>query len=360
MTIVPAEVEPVILRHPAVHEVAIVPLPTSGWASARAPRSSPGGNAAPTLEELQGFLDAEGVAKYTWPESVEVFDEFPRTPSLKVVKRDVVRHMLERAGGHGLMTGTYLTLDLPASATPEGAGELAIAATAYVPAEVDERDLRVLVCWPGGSYGRDYWDIHLPGRDGYSFAEHMTALGFVVIAADPLGVGDSGRPEDGTLCTYDALADAAHGAVTACPRPLDRRDSGRGSAARRRCEIVGVGHSMGGGLVVLQQARWGSYDAIAVLGYTHGAKARAVPSGDDAGARATAVEQAKGFWGDQWEARYGVVDKAPHQNWLNGPDAPADIVAADNANAVVWAAEPYIDALHVGYTAAYAARVPPR
>ena len=27
VTIVPAEVEPVILRHPAVHEVAIVPLP---------------------------------------------------------------------------------------------------------------------------------------------------------------------------------------------------------------------------------------------------------------------------------------------------------------------------------------------
>jgi hypothetical protein len=56
-------------------------------------------------------------------------------------------------------------------------------------------------------------DIHLRGRDGYSFAEHMAARGFVVIAADPLGVGDSGRPEDGTLCTYDALADAAHGAV---------------------------------------------------------------------------------------------------------------------------------------------------
>ena len=35
----------------------------------------------------------------------------------------------------------------------------------------------------------------------------------------------------------------------------------------------------------------------------------------------------------------------------------ADIVAADNANAVIWAAEPYVDALHVGYTAAYAAKV---
>jgi alpha-beta hydrolase superfamily lysophospholipase len=253
--------------------------------------------------------------------------------------------------------GTDLTLHLPSSATPDGVGELAIAATLYAPAEVDEQDLRVLVCWPGGSYGRDYWNIHLPGRDGYSFAEHMTARGFVVIAADPLGVGDSGRPEDGTVCTYDALADAAHGAVQLV---RDRLTDGTlvahlpPIAAPR---ILGVGHSMGGGLVVLQQARWGSYDAIGVLGYTHGAKARAVPSGDDAARRATAVQQAKGFWADQWEARYGVVDKAPHQDWLNGPDAPADIVAADNANAVTWAAEPYIEALHVGYTAAYAARV---
>jgi alpha-beta hydrolase superfamily lysophospholipase len=252
---------------------------------------------------------------------------------------------------------TDLTLDLPASATPEGAGELAIAATAHVPAEIDEQDVRVLVCWPGGSYGRDYWDIRLPGRDGYSFAEHMTARGFVVVAADPLGVGDSGRPQDGTLCTYEALADAGHGAVQLVRARLTEGTLVKDLPAVAAASIVGVGHSMGGGLVVLQQARWRSYDAIGVLGYTHGAKARAVPSGDDASRRATAIDQAKGFWGDQWQARYGVVDKAPHQKWLNGPDAPPDIVAADNANAVVWAAEPYIDALHVGYTAAYAARV---
>jgi hypothetical protein len=121
--------------------------------------------------------------------------------------------------------------------------------------------------------------------------------------------------------------------------------------------IIGVGHSMGGGLVTIQQARNGSYDAIAVLGFTHGAKDRAVDNTADPALRATAVEQAKGFWGDQWEARYGVVDKVPHQVWLNGPDVPADIVAADNANSVIWPAEPYVDALHVGFSAAYAAQV---
>jgi acyl-coenzyme A synthetase/AMP-(fatty) acid ligase len=98
VTVVPAEVEPVIQRHPAVQEVAIVPLPDDrlGERACAAIIARPG-EKAPTLPELQEFLDAEGVAKYTWPESVEVFEEFPRTPSLKVVKRDVVKLILERS-----------------------------------------------------------------------------------------------------------------------------------------------------------------------------------------------------------------------------------------------------------------------
>jgi cyclohexanecarboxylate-CoA ligase len=98
VTIVPAEVEPVILHHPAVHDVAIVPLPDDRLGErACAAIIAKRGHSAPTLAELQEFLAAEGVAKYTWPESVEVFEEFPRTPSLKVVKNDVVKLILERS-----------------------------------------------------------------------------------------------------------------------------------------------------------------------------------------------------------------------------------------------------------------------
>jgi acyl-coenzyme A synthetase/AMP-(fatty) acid ligase len=96
--IVPAEVEPVILRHPHVREVAIVPLPDERLGErACAAIIAVEGKVAPTLEELQQFLDEQGVAKYTWPESVEAFEDFPRTPSLKVVKRDVVTRILERS-----------------------------------------------------------------------------------------------------------------------------------------------------------------------------------------------------------------------------------------------------------------------
>ena len=98
VTIVPAEVEPVILRHPAVHEVAIVPLPDDrlGERSCAAIILEPG-HSAPTLEELQKLPRREGVAKYAWPESVEVFEDFPRTASLKVVKRDVTNAILGRS-----------------------------------------------------------------------------------------------------------------------------------------------------------------------------------------------------------------------------------------------------------------------
>ena len=99
VTIVPAEVEPVILRHPHVREIAIVPLPDERLGErACAAIIAVEGKIAPTLEEVQQFLDEQGVAKYTWPESVEVFEDFPRTPSLKVVKRDVVTQILERSG----------------------------------------------------------------------------------------------------------------------------------------------------------------------------------------------------------------------------------------------------------------------
>jgi acyl-CoA synthetase (AMP-forming)/AMP-acid ligase II len=98
VTVVPAELEPVLLRHPAIRDVAVVPLPDErlGERACAAVIVEPGAQ-PPTLADLQAFLETEGVAKYTWPESVEIFADFPRTPSLKVVKREVVTQILERS-----------------------------------------------------------------------------------------------------------------------------------------------------------------------------------------------------------------------------------------------------------------------
>jgi non-ribosomal peptide synthetase component E (peptide arylation enzyme) len=98
VTLVPAEIEAAILRHPSIHEVSVVPLPDDrlGERACAAVIVEPGSE-APSLPELQAFLEAEGVSKYSWPESIEVFEDFPRTPSLKAVKRDVVKAIVDRA-----------------------------------------------------------------------------------------------------------------------------------------------------------------------------------------------------------------------------------------------------------------------
>jgi acyl-CoA synthetase (AMP-forming)/AMP-acid ligase II len=98
VTLVPAEIEAAILRHPAIHEVAVVPVPDDrlGERACAAVVVEPGAE-APSLPDLQDFLAEQGLSKYSWPESVEVFDDFPRTPSLKVVKRDVVKAILGRS-----------------------------------------------------------------------------------------------------------------------------------------------------------------------------------------------------------------------------------------------------------------------
>jgi acyl-CoA synthetase (AMP-forming)/AMP-acid ligase II len=104
VTVVPSEIEPVLMRHPVIHEAAVVPLPDErlGERACAALILEPG-ERAPTLAELQEFLEREGVAKYMWPESIEVFDEFPRTPSLKVVKRDLVQRVVARANDSTLI-----------------------------------------------------------------------------------------------------------------------------------------------------------------------------------------------------------------------------------------------------------------
>jgi acyl-coenzyme A synthetase/AMP-(fatty) acid ligase len=97
VTLVSAEIEAAVLRHPAIHEVAVVPLPDDrlGERACAAVILEPGHD-APTVTELQEHLAGEGLAKYSWPEAIAVFADFPRTPSLKVVKHDVVKAIISR------------------------------------------------------------------------------------------------------------------------------------------------------------------------------------------------------------------------------------------------------------------------
>jgi pimeloyl-ACP methyl ester carboxylesterase len=128
----------------------------------------------------------------------------------------------------------------------------------------------VLVCLPGGTANRRFFDLRPPQSHdiaSFSFARQMTARGFIVASVDHLGTGESSRPKDGFALSADVLsraADHVHGTIAA------HLEAHYGSAFAHRCTI-GVGHSMGAMVTVLQQAQHHTYKAIALLGFsTHG------------------------------------------------------------------------------------------
>jgi len=84
----PVEVEEVISQHSAVAEIAVIGVPDERWGEtvkALVVRT-PGTNA--TGEELIAFA-RERLAGYKLPRSVDFVDELPRTPSGKVLKREL-------------------------------------------------------------------------------------------------------------------------------------------------------------------------------------------------------------------------------------------------------------------------------
>lgn len=81
------EIETHVLRHPSVAEAAVIaaPHPTLGETACAVLRLR-NSAAQPTIAEIQRQLDALGVPKQKWPESIRIVDDFPRTPTGKIRK----------------------------------------------------------------------------------------------------------------------------------------------------------------------------------------------------------------------------------------------------------------------------------
>lgn len=95
----PADVEEVLLRHPRVRMTALVGMPDERLGEKGCcfvvPR--PGGP-APTLSDLTATLAEAGVAKFKWPERLEIIEAVPLTPTGKVqraILRERIRHQLD-------------------------------------------------------------------------------------------------------------------------------------------------------------------------------------------------------------------------------------------------------------------------
>lgn len=127
---------------------------------------------------------------------------------------------------------------------------------------------RVVTLLAGGTYDRRYYHFEVPGHGPYSMAQYLADAGNIVLVIDHLGVGLSSRPAHPNGATREVVAGATHAAVT---QICERLQSGTLSAQCPPLEPllrIGMGHSMGGMLLVTGQSQWATYDRIAVLGYT--------------------------------------------------------------------------------------------
>lgn len=88
------EVENLILKHPAVHSVALIamPDPTFGEKACAFVVLKPGRPL--TFEELGRFLIAQNIAKFKLPERLEVLPEFPISAAGKIMRR-TLREVIE-------------------------------------------------------------------------------------------------------------------------------------------------------------------------------------------------------------------------------------------------------------------------
>ena len=259
-----------------------------------------------------------------------------------------------------------LVLDV-SSSVPFGES-IRLAGTVHLPDRAAGAPRALLICWSGGSYARAYWDMQIPGHEGYSFADHMRSQGYLVVAVDHLGVGASSKPAEGDRVDFDTVSAAAAAFVEQVSDLLAEGAPELGGTPRPDIPIIGVGHSLGACLTAVTQARHRCYDAVALLGFTHGQKDMAVsavnaasgdagPGAEGDARRQTAVEQARAFFAGTWDDVYCFAPRAPNHAWLHRPDVPEEVIAADDAIAVRWPRECYVQALMAGYSAEFADQI---
>ena len=247
-----------------------------------------------------------------------------------------------RAPGPGVKP---LARRVPVGDVLPGEPGLELAADVFLP---DGAPLAALFCFPGGGLHRGYFDLAAAGR---SFARALVERGCAVVTIDSLGWGESGRPRDGFALVPEVIAAANARAVEALGAELDERWPG--------LPRIGVGHSLGALLVIVQQAEHESFDGLVLLGVgTRGL--RQVLSDEELGyadrpeaARAALVELAKKRSPEAWFelpalARAGAI--------FGGGADPAALAAMRQVGCEV-VTVPALFSMLPGCSAPWAARV---
>lgn len=233
-----------------------------------------------------------------------------------------------------------LIFDVTGALPADAAGDRRILIAAWlflpdVPLASDGR-LVTMALTAGGSYDKRYHDAVVPDRAGYSAARHLAGLGNIVLLTDHLGVGESTRLADQKKATRFVAALANHDAVGQFYGRLADGSLHPGLPAIPDFVRLGGGHSMGGMMTIIQQARHRTYNGVMIMGYTA------------EGVHITANGQklrAADFLPQGEHPDYSEPDRSTMHENFHWNDVPADVIAADDAIAVATPSEIGLDSI---------------
>ena len=84
----PREIEELLYEHPAVREAAVIGIPHAELGEEVCAAVALKAGATTTPDELRGHVKAQAAA-YKYPRHVWIVDELPKTPTGKILKRQV-------------------------------------------------------------------------------------------------------------------------------------------------------------------------------------------------------------------------------------------------------------------------------
>ncbi|WP_082364620.1 alpha/beta hydrolase [Novosphingobium sp. AAP93] len=207
-----------------------------------------------------------------------------------------------------------------------------IAATLHLPDGMAAQPSQLIFAIHGGGYSRFYW--HLPfADDSYSFCRWFTDRGKAVLTIDMLGMGQSSRPEPESQLSSAIIAAAHADALRQVVAQWDGPVS-----------VIGVGHSMGGMMIIAQAAAHPAMDRVAVLGWAN----EPMDLGDATVAELQAALPPSG---------YIATPRLPMRRLFYWPDVPEELIEADEAQASTTPVTLGRDALTPGIVHEQAARI---
>jgi alpha-beta hydrolase superfamily lysophospholipase len=237
------------------------------------------------------------------------------------------------------MSGSVIEIAVRSTATRFGPleGEYSTAARVFAPPRSELRTpATVIFAFPGGGYSKRYFHMEIPGREDYSMAHYLVGEGMIVVACDHLGTGESSLPQPAEALSWEAVVDGNDLTVTRVLEGLLRGDLIPSYGPIVSPFVIGLGHSLGAGLVTAHQARYRRFAALALLGRAIGATR--IPAPPDA-------EHPGGTWKalalqhDEVAASSELILGFPRQTrrtaWQRylfyWSDVPEDVIAFDES-----------------------------